>query len=106
MTEKYIRNNFNNISDYADIIEQRIDDSYLNMERIVSATIVTGAEAIHPGFGFLSENSRFVDMCKKCPTTLSEMLEVSGVGSVKLNMYGDRFLQVLRSYNNFNNKEF
>ena len=41
-------------------------DSYLNMERIVSATIVTGAEAIHPGFGFLSENSRFVDMCKKC----------------------------------------
>ena len=47
-----------------------------------------------------------VDMCKKLPTTLSEMLEVSGVGSVKLNMYGDRFLQVLRSYNNFNNKEF
>lgn len=41
-------------------------DSYLNMERIVSATIVTGAEAIHPGFGFLSENSRFVDMCNKC----------------------------------------
>ena len=41
-------------------------DSYLNMERIVSATIVTGAEAIHPGFGFLSENSRFVDMCSKC----------------------------------------
>lgn len=41
-------------------------DSYLNMERIVSATIVTGAEAIHPGFGFLSENSRFADMCRKC----------------------------------------
>lgn len=41
-------------------------ESYLNMERIVSATIVTGAEAIHPGFGFLSENSRFVDMCQKC----------------------------------------
>ena len=37
-------------------------DSYLNMERIVSATIVTGAEAIHPGFGFLSENSKFVDI--------------------------------------------
>ena len=41
-------------------------ESYLNMERIVSATIVTGAEAIHPGFGFLSENSKFVDMCNKC----------------------------------------
>ena len=35
-------------------------DSYLNMERILSATIATKAEAIHPGFGFLSENSRFV----------------------------------------------
>ncbi len=41
-------------------------ESYLNMERIVSATIVTGAQAIHPGFGFLSENSRFVEMCEKC----------------------------------------
>ncbi len=41
-------------------------DSYLNMERIISATIVTGAEAIHPGFGFLSENSKFVQMCEKC----------------------------------------
>ena len=44
-------------------------DSYLNMERIVSATIVTGAEAIHPGFGFLSENAKFVDMCSKCNIT-------------------------------------
>lgn len=44
-------------------------ESYLNMERILSATIVTGAEAIHPGFGFLSENSKFVDMCEKCNIT-------------------------------------
>lgn len=41
-------------------------DSYLNMERILSATIATKAEAIHPGFGFSSENSRFVEMCEKC----------------------------------------
>ena len=41
-------------------------DSYLNMERILSATIATKAEAIHPGFGFLSENSKFVEMCEKC----------------------------------------
>lgn len=34
-------------------------ESYLSMDRIVSATIITGADAIHPGFGFLSENSRF-----------------------------------------------
>ncbi len=41
-------------------------DSYLNMEQIISATLATGAEAIHPGFGFLSENSKFVKMCEKC----------------------------------------
>ena len=41
-------------------------ESYLDMERILSATIATKAEAIHPGFGFLSENSRFVEMCEKC----------------------------------------
>lgn len=41
-------------------------DSYLNMERILSATIATKAEAIHPGFGFLSENAKFAEMCEKC----------------------------------------
>ena len=41
-------------------------DSYLNMERILSATIAVKADAIHPGFGFLSENAKFVEMCEKC----------------------------------------
>ncbi|MBQ4282737.1 MAG: acetyl-CoA carboxylase biotin carboxylase subunit [Lachnospira sp.] len=41
-------------------------DSYLNMERILCATIATKADAIHPGFGFLSENSRFASLCEKC----------------------------------------
>ena len=41
-------------------------DSYLNMESIISATIVSGAEAIHPGFGFLSENYRFAQLCEEC----------------------------------------
>lgn len=40
--------------------------SYLNMERILSAAVVSGAQAVHPGFGFLSENSRFAEMCGKC----------------------------------------
>ena len=44
-------------------------ESYLNMERILSATIITGAEAIHPGFGFLSENSKFAKMCDECNIT-------------------------------------
>ena len=43
--------------------------SYLNMERIISATIVSGADAIHPGFGFLSENSRFAELCEQCHIT-------------------------------------
>lgn len=40
--------------------------SYLNMNNIISAACLTGANAIHPGFGFLSENSKFADMCKEC----------------------------------------
>lgn len=43
-----------------------LKDSYLNEKNIISATILTGAEAIHPGFGFLSENSRFAQMCEEC----------------------------------------
>ncbi|MGL4850273.1 MAG: acetyl-CoA carboxylase biotin carboxylase subunit [Clostridium sp.] len=41
-------------------------DSYLNITNILSACVLTGADAIHPGFGFLSENSKFAKMCKEC----------------------------------------
>ena len=44
-------------------------ESYLNMERIISATVAVKAEAIHPGFGFLSENARFAELCQKCNIT-------------------------------------
>lgn len=44
----------------------KASDSYLNVQQILSAAIVTKAEAIHPGFGFLSENSRFASMCEEC----------------------------------------
>jgi acetyl-CoA carboxylase biotin carboxylase subunit len=47
----------------------RARDSYLNMQNIISATVLSGAEAIHPGFGFLSENSEFAEMCKACNIT-------------------------------------
>ncbi|EGF20786.1 acetyl-CoA carboxylase biotin carboxylase subunit [Streptococcus sanguinis] len=40
-------------------------DSYLNMNAVLSAAVLTGAEAIHPGFGFLSENSKFATMCEE-----------------------------------------
>ena len=41
-------------------------DSYLNMTNILSACVLTGCEAIHPGFGFLSESSKFAKICKEC----------------------------------------
>ena len=44
-------------------------ESYLSMDRIISAIIVTGADAIHPGFGFLSENAKFAELCEKCNIT-------------------------------------
>lgn len=39
--------------------------SYLNIDNIITAAQVTGCDAIHPGYGFLAENSRFVDICNQ-----------------------------------------
>lgn len=44
-------------------------NSYLNMENMISATVISGADAIHPGFGFLSENARFAEVCRQCHIT-------------------------------------
>src|ERR1700734_720480 len=40
--------------------------SYLHIPAIISAAEITGADAIHPGYGFLSENAEFAEVCKKC----------------------------------------
>lgn len=47
----------------------RPQDSYLNMQNVLAAAIGTGAQAIHPGFGFLSENAEFAEMCAECGIT-------------------------------------
>ncbi|HIZ53368.1 MAG TPA: acetyl-CoA carboxylase biotin carboxylase subunit [Candidatus Enterococcus avicola] len=57
-------------------------ESYLNVQQILSAAIVTKAEAIHPGFGFLSENSQFAAMCEEINVTFigpkSETIDAMG----------------------------
>ncbi len=59
-------------------------DSYLNVERIISAAIATKAEAIHPGFGFLSENAKFAEVCTKCG------LEFIGPPAEVISKMGDK----------------
>lgn len=62
--------------------KSQVQDSYLNMESIISAALGTGAEAIHPGFGFLSENSEFARLCERCHLKFigprSETIELMG----------------------------
>ena len=57
-------------------------ESYLNMQNIISATLISGADAIHPGFGFLSENSKFAELCEQCNITFigpkSEVIQSLG----------------------------
>lgn len=44
-------------------------NSYLNVKAIIAASEVTGADAIHPGYGFLAENAEFAEMCSECNLT-------------------------------------
>ncbi|MBV6404176.1 MAG: acetyl-CoA carboxylase biotin carboxylase subunit [Flavobacteriales bacterium] len=57
-------------------------DSYLNMQRIIAAAEITNADAIHPGYGFLSENAKFSKLCQqhgiKFIGALPEQIEAMG----------------------------
>ena len=44
-------------------------DSYLNISAVLSAAEITGAEAVHPGYGFLSENAHFAEVCREVGMT-------------------------------------
>lgn len=59
-------------------------DSYLNMPAIISAALITGAEAIHPGYGFLSENAAFADMVE------AHHLVFIGPTAQHIRMMGDK----------------
>lgn len=43
-----------------------LKDSYLNMTALIDVAIATGCEAVHPGYGLLSESARFAELCEKC----------------------------------------
>ncbi|MBP5604345.1 MAG: acetyl-CoA carboxylase biotin carboxylase subunit [Ruminiclostridium sp.] len=59
-------------------------DSYLNTRSILAACEITGAKAIHPGFGFLSESSRFVRLCGRCG------IKWIGPGADAMDAMGDK----------------
>jgi acetyl-CoA carboxylase biotin carboxylase subunit len=59
-------------------------DSYLNMPAILSAALITGAEAIHPGYGFLSENADFAEMAE------AHNLVFIGPSPTHIRMMGDK----------------
>ncbi len=59
-------------------------DSYLNIPRIIAAAEVTGAEAIHPGYGFLSENAEFSEIC------VQSGLEFIGPTPEQISSMGDK----------------
>ncbi len=62
----------------------RSSDSYLNKSAIISAAIITGADAIHPGFGFLSENADFAEMVEE------HGIKFIGPTSAQMRKMGDK----------------
>ncbi len=78
-------------------------DSYLNMENIISATVNTGADAIHPGFGFLSENQKFAKLCEECNITFigpsSEVIRKMGNKTEARNSMIEAGVQVIPGWN-------
>jgi acetyl-CoA carboxylase biotin carboxylase subunit len=59
-------------------------DSYLRIDRIISAAEMTDAEAIHPGYGFLAENAHFAEVCRDCE------IEFIGPSPEAMGLLGDK----------------
>ena len=62
----------------------QVGDSYLNMAAILTVAVISGAQAIHPGYGLLSENAKFVSLCEKCN------IEFIGPSSEMISKLGDK----------------
>ena len=63
---------------------ERSSDSYLKIDRIISAAEIGGAEAIHPGFGFLAESAHFNEVCRDCN------IDFIGPSPEAMQMLGDK----------------
>ena len=59
-------------------------DSYLRADRIISAAEIADVDAIHPGYGFLSENAKFAEQCESCN------IKFIGPKSKSIKMMGDK----------------
>lgn len=59
-------------------------ESYLNMPNIISAAIITGAEAIHPGYAYFSEQPQFAEACEACN------IKFIGPSAVAIELMGDK----------------
>jgi acetyl-CoA carboxylase biotin carboxylase subunit len=62
----------------------RATDSYLKIDRVISAAEIGNAQAIHPGYGFLAENSHFADVCRSCD------IQFIGPSPEAMAMLGDK----------------
>jgi acetyl-CoA carboxylase biotin carboxylase subunit len=59
-------------------------ESYLNMQRLIAAAEITGADAIHPGYGFLAENAEFADICA------ASKIDFIGPTAEQIRLMGDK----------------
>ncbi|HHZ12229.1 MAG TPA: ATP-grasp domain-containing protein, partial [Acholeplasmataceae bacterium] len=66
--------------------EGRSAESYLNIKNVISAAIATGCNSIHPGYGFLAENEKFIELLERCGLTFI------GPRSEVVRKFGDKAL--------------
>ena len=86
--------------------KQQKKETRAEMSTVVNAALFTALKQLRNELAFqegvpaymIFSNATLTDMSKKCPKTAEAMLNVSGVGKVKLAKYGDKFLEVLRKY--------
>ncbi len=80
-----------------------LSESYLNYSRIICAAEITNADAVHPGYGFLSEDAQFADICKSCNIKFigpsPEMIEKMGHKSLAKNIMKEAGVPVIPGSN-------